>query len=101
ALAGDRAPFATTGYPLRATTGYRVVRVNIDTRKVEDFVKNTRDLPASRLGGAAVKAGALERPIDVKFGPDGAMYILDFGQMETKNGRPRIEKETGKILRLT
>jgi glucose/arabinose dehydrogenase len=22
----------------------------------------------------------IERPFDVKFGPDGAMYIVDFGQ---------------------
>ncbi len=33
--------------------------------------------------GAASEQGALgkgiERPYDVKFGPDGAMYIVDFG----------------------
>jgi glucose/arabinose dehydrogenase len=101
ALAGDRAPFATSGRPLRAATGYRVVKVNIDTRKVDDFVKNTRELPASRLGRDALAGGALERPIDVKFGPDGAMYILDFGQMQMKNGKSEVTRGTGKILRLT
>jgi glucose/arabinose dehydrogenase len=101
ALAGDRAPFATSGYPMRASTGYRVVMLSIDERKVEDFIKNVKEVPASRIGRDAVAGYALERPIDVKFGPDGAMYILDFGQMRTKDGKPDVRPGTGKILRLT
>jgi len=42
----------------------------------------------------------LERPIDVKFGPDGSLYILDFGQMEMKNGKPEVKRGTGKIFKL-
>jgi hypothetical protein len=98
ALMGDRAPFATSGRPMVGPTGYRVVSVNLDTRKVEDFVKNTKDSPASQLKG---NREALERPIDVKFGPDGAMYILDFGVMEMKSGEMKVRKGTGRIYRLT
>ena len=29
----------------------------------------------------------LERPIDVKIGPDGYLYVLDFGRMEVRNGQ--------------
>jgi glucose/arabinose dehydrogenase len=100
ALFGDRAPFATSGRPMLAPTGYRVVRVNIDSRKVEDFIHNTRNLPASRIGTTDKPVPALERPIDVKFGPDGAMYILDFGQVETKNGKPSVKTGTGRVFRL-
>jgi glucose/arabinose dehydrogenase len=99
ALFGDRAPYATTGRPMAGPTGYKVVRVNIDSRKVEDFVRNTKDIPASRI----VKdkhIDALERPIDVKFGPDGAMYVLDFGRVVIKSGRPDVKEGTGRIFRL-
>jgi glucose/arabinose dehydrogenase len=82
-------------------TGYRVVLVNIDARKVEDFVHNTRDVPASRLSSDPRKwDGALERPIDVKFGPDGAMYVLDFGELEVKGGRQKVTPGTGRIFRM-
>ena len=102
ALSGDRAPFATSGRPTKGPTGYKVARVNLDSRKVEDFIRNTRDLPASRLPpDAKLIVDLLERPIDVKFGPDGAMYILDFGQLVMKNGHPDIKTGTGKIFRLT
>jgi sugar lactone lactonase YvrE len=87
--------------PLRAATGYRVVMLSIDERKVEDFIKNVKETPASRQGRYAVEGHALERPIDVKFGPDGSMYVLDFGQMKTKDGRPEVRAGTGKIYRLT
>jgi glucose/arabinose dehydrogenase len=101
ALFGDRAPFATTGRPMVGPTGYRVVLVNIDARKVEDFVHNTRDVPASRLSSDPRKwDGALERPIDVKFGPDGAMYVLDFGELEVKGGRQKVTPGTGRIFRM-
>lgn len=99
ALAGDRAPFATSNFPLKGPSGYKLALVNIDQRKVEDFIRNTKELPNSRLGKER-DHNALERPIDVKFGPDGAMYILDFGQLIMKNAQPDIRKGTGRIYRL-
>lgn len=98
ALSGDRAPFATSGRKLVCPQGYRVVRVDVETKQVRDFIKNTQGLPASRMKDVP---DALERPIDVKFGPDGAMYIVDVGQLEIKGGRERARPHTGKIFRLT
>jgi hypothetical protein len=43
---------------------------------------------------------ALERPTDVKIGPDGALYILDRGRLENKTGIPRIFPNSGRILKL-
>jgi glucose/arabinose dehydrogenase len=98
ALSGDRAPFATSGYALKAPVGYKVVRVNVESGKVEDFVHNTEYLPASKSGQ---RGHAMERPIDVKIGPDGAMYILDFGQVEYKpDGRKKISSGTGRLYKL-
>jgi len=100
ALAGDRAPFATGGLKLLGPTGYKVVRVDVDSATVTDFLRNTRAVPASRLDGGDENALALERPIDVKFGPDGAMYILDFGQLKMRGGKERVPARTGRIFKL-
>lgn len=99
ALSGDRAPFATGGKKLIGPIGYKVVRVNVDNQQVEDFIRNTRGLPAHRLEEDLAKL-ALERPVDVKFGPDGSLYILDMGRMAVKNGEERVSAATGRIFRL-
>jgi len=100
ALAGDRAPFSTggpDGVALARPTGYKLVRVDLLTHQVTDFVRNTRLYPASVLG---IRGRGLERPIDVKFGPDGDLYILDFGQMVMKGGRQQVTPGSGMIWRL-
>jgi glucose/arabinose dehydrogenase len=96
ALFGDRAPHDTSGLKLAGPTGFKVVQVNVDDKTVKDFIRNTEQGPASAHG----IAGALERPIDAKFGPDGALYILDFGQMEMKQGHEKIKAGTGMIFKL-
>jgi glucose/arabinose dehydrogenase len=97
AMFGDRAPFATSNQKLAEIPGRKVVRVDVDTRQVSDFVYNTEGRPASQLGRNVT---ALERPIDIKFGPDGAMYILDYGHMRMRDGQERIKPRSGKIFRL-
>lgn len=99
ALNGDRAPFATAGQPLRGTIGYEVARVDIDARTSEPFVHNTKGKPASQIARDEV-GDAMERPIDVKFAPDGTLYILDFGEMRLRNGLPDITNRSGKLYRL-
>jgi glucose/arabinose dehydrogenase len=101
ALFGDRAPFSTGGdggLKLKAPTGYKIARVDLLTREITDFVYNTRPGPASVIGTSGL---GLERPIDVKFGPDGALYILDYGQMIMKHGRQSATAGTGRIWRVT
>lgn len=97
ALSGDRAPYATSGQKLVAPQGYSVMRVDLDNKTVEDFVFNTKRLPAHLTRDMA---SAMERPIDVKFGPDGALYILDFGYLEVENGQEKVKPKTGKLYRL-
>jgi glucose/arabinose dehydrogenase len=104
ALWGDRAPFSTGGDPLpEPRPGYRVVRVKIDSRdardSVKDFIYNTQGMPASQVGDGTSEA--IERPIDLKFGPEGTLYILDFGRAKMKHGHLKVSDGTGKILILT
>ena len=96
ALDGDRAPYASGGLKLTGAVGGKVVFVDEDFR-VSDFVFNTARVPASRQG---YDVTALERPCDVKFGPDGNLYLLDFGQMENESVTPRYHNGTGAIFKL-
>jgi len=98
ALSGDRAPFGTGGLKLISPTGYKVMRLDVDRKQVHEFIHNTQELPASRIKNA--KPEELERPIDVKIGPDGALYVLDLGRMTLKHGKPDVDSGTGQIFRL-
>jgi hypothetical protein len=46
------------------------------------------------------KVEALERPIDAKFGPDGSLYIVDFGKLELRNGKELVTSGSGRIFKL-
>ncbi len=101
ALAGDRAPFGTGGRKLTGPIGYKVVRVDMDTRQVMEFVRNVSGTPAHRMGRDFHEGvDALERPCDVKLGPDGALYILDMGRMQVKNGKEVFTPRSGQVFRL-
>ena len=100
ALSGDRAPFANFGKPLETSPGYmlKVVDLDPDTKQAPaDFVANTRRIPASKIRSADYE---LERPIDAKFGPDGALYIVDFGQLTVNEGHEKTHSRTGRVYRL-
>ncbi len=71
---GDLAPNTTP--LLDKLPGYRISRVDPTTGQVEPFLRNAKPGPASAQGAMGM---GLERPFDVKFGPDGAMYIVDYG----------------------
>src|SRR5881628_3520013 len=87
----------TTLNPTKGPVGFKVVRVDLGRQTVTDFVSNVKDGPASSQGG--IGRPQLERPIDVKFGPDGSLYILDFGQDRVEDGSHRVAARTGRIFR--
>ncbi|MEQ8199224.1 MAG: hypothetical protein ABRQ27_14695 [Clostridiaceae bacterium] len=61
-------------------TGPGILRISMNTGKVTTFAVNKSGLPVSPAG-----ITGFERPVDVVFGPDKAMYVLDFGTA-TKGG---------------
>jgi hypothetical protein len=65
---------------------------------VHDFIRNTAGIPRSLAPGD--KPELLERPIDVKVGPDGFIYVLDFGKADYRTGRPSVTARTGQVFRL-
>ncbi len=74
ALFGDEAPMTA---PEGERAGRAVARVDMSDWSLHELV-----------------SAPLSRPIDVKFGPDGALYILDFGRFEM-TGERGVAAEVG------
>ena len=71
---GDLAPQTT---PLRdGFAGFQVSRIDPATGRAVPFIRNHQRGPASAQGAAGQ---GIERPYSVRFGPDGALYIVDYG----------------------
>lgn len=93
---GDMAP--TVGKVL-APVGFKVVRVNTRNGVIHDFAVNRskKNGPASWVGGSG-----LERPLSVKFTPDGReLYVVDFGILKMTKEGPEPQTGTGVIWKIT
>lgn len=94
ALFGDLAPVT-----VRSVTpaGFKIARVDLERRQVVDFAVN-------RLGGPASKLPhqGFERPSHCQFGPDGALYVVDWGEIRLapEVGGIRVAKGTGSLWRI-
>jgi glucose/arabinose dehydrogenase len=95
ALFGDLAPLTTARQVVPA--GFKVVRVDVATGTIADFAVNRVQGPASKLFH-----GGFERPSHCEFGPDGALYVVDFGEIKLapEKGGIRMKQETGALWRI-
>ena len=92
ALFGDFTP-ATGTVP--RPVGVEVVRVDTTTGQVSPFLANKNSGAASTHS-----AGGLEHPSDVVFGPDGAMYVTDWGVAHITVDGLKLEPDTGVVWRI-
>ncbi len=95
ALFGDLAPVTTPRQIVPA--GFKLVRADPATGEVVDFAVNRRTGPASKLFH-----GGFERPSHCVFGPDGALYVIDFGEIKIapELGAIRMKQGTGAVWRI-
>lgn len=95
ALWGDLAPITTPR--LTTPVGFKVVRVDLERRQITDFAVNRLQGPASKL-----PHDGFERPSHCAFGPDGALYVTDFGEIDIAPEKAgiRIQAETGSVWRI-
>jgi glucose/arabinose dehydrogenase len=93
---GDLAPL-TTLKKATVPIGFKVVRVDMKQQRIVDFAVNRIVGPASKL-----PHDGFERPSHCQFGPDGALYVVDFGiiHIAPESGGIRIQKETGTLWRI-
>jgi glucose/arabinose dehydrogenase len=75
--------------------GFRVVAVDTASGTAETFLQNRHPGPASSHGSAGI-----ERPVDVKFAPDGSLYVLDFGVSGVDEARMVSYGHTGVLWRV-
>ena len=94
ALFGDIAPVTARSPSPR---GFKVVRVEMTTGRVIDFAVNRIAGPASKFPHLG-----LERPSHCQFGPDGALYIVDYGEIQIapEAGGIRMPLNTGALIRV-
>ena len=95
ALFGDLAPITTPRQVVPA--GFKVVRVDPQSGAIADFAVNRVQGPASKLFH-----GGFERPSHCVFGPDGALYVVDFGEIKIapEKGGIRMKQGTGSVWRI-
>jgi glucose/arabinose dehydrogenase len=93
ALFGDFTP-ATGTVP--RPVGTAVVRVNAESGEITPFMANKNSGRASTHSG-----GGLEHPSDVTFGPDGAMYVTDWGVAHPTEDGLRLEPNSGVVWRVS
>lgn len=94
ALFGDVAPVTTRS---KKAMGFKVVRVDMKNRRIVDFAVNKIAGPASKLPHEG-----FERPSHCQFGPDGELYVVDWGEIEIapERGGIRMQKGTGTLWRI-
>lgn len=95
ALFGDITP-VTSARPA-GPVGFKVVRIDMRTGEIIDFAVNRIAGPASQLPHTG-----LERPSHCQFGPDGALYVVDWGEIHIapERGGLRMPKGTGTLWRI-
>jgi len=79
--------------------GFQIEAVNVADGSRTIFLRNRGEgasMPASTLD----LEDGLERPVDVKVGPDGNVYVLDFGPFVVRDGQAKGFPKTGKVFRI-
>ena len=76
--------------------GFRVQTVDLETGRARDFLVNNRPGPATAGTG-----NGLERPIQIEWGPDGAMYVVDFGVISLSKSGTHASPHTGAIWKVS
>jgi glucose/arabinose dehydrogenase len=92
ALFGDFTPATGT---VDRPQGVKVVRLDTLSGEIDDFIVNDTPGQASRHSG-----GGLEHPSDVTFGPDGNMYIADWGIARVSDIGLVLEENSGVVWRV-
>jgi glucose/arabinose dehydrogenase len=100
-LISEMGDFKPTTDPVHATdhAGFQIEAVNVETGRRVVFARNRGTgpaLPASTLD----LQEAFERPVDVKIGPDGLVYVVDFGVFRPQKKMANVMPKTGKVFRI-
>lgn len=93
ALFGDFTPATGT---VDRPQGVKIVKVDTARGRISEFLANKTEGQASRSN-----AGGLEHPSDVTFGPDGDMYVADWGIARVSVEGLKLEPNSGVVWRIS
>lgn len=94
---GDFKPMTDPNAATRA--GFQVERVDLRAGTITPVYRNRGTGDAQPASTLDLRNG-FERPVDVRVGPDGNVYVLDFGAFITTGGQPKAFPKTGKLFRI-
>lgn len=83
--------------------GFRVSLIDLDTGRRTDFLRNRSGKPSSAASPDdfdTPEGTGLERPIQLEWGPDGSLYVVDFGIIEFQQMDMTAHPHTGAIWRV-
>lgn len=77
--------------------GFQVEQIDPRTGSMSVYLRNRGTGDAQPSSTLDLRNG-LERPVDVRIGPDGNVYVLDFGAFIVGGGEPKAMPKTGKVF---
>lgn len=79
--------------------GFQVESVDLASGRRAIFARNRGAGPAQPASRIDLEEG-FERPVDVKVGPDGLVYVLDFGVFNPTDTTMKVFPKTGRVYRI-
>jgi len=87
---GSAGPVTTTGGPVSGA----ILCLDLESGELETFAKNKSGKPAGR------NQEGLNHPVDAAFGPDGCLYVVDFGVVEVNGQAINAVPGTGVVWKI-
>ena len=93
---GDFKPMTDKAKP-DEHAGFQVEILDPANGSLAEFARNRGTGDATPASTLDLRNG-FERPVDVRIGPDGKIYVLDYGVLDTTGPKPRVMPKTGKVF---